>query len=93
MVRHVAGHQRGTDFARIKGANLLVDGANLCPLVVGQGGQIDRTGHVVFREFGRAAHVDNCIEPVRHQISQTVKALRHGVSAPDAGVFAPHRTE
>ena len=67
MVRYVPRHKAGAKFARIKGADLFEHCANLGALIVGQSGQVYRTGHVVEAVFRRAAYVDHGIKAMVEQ--------------------------
>ena len=70
MVRDVARDQGRPDLARLQTALLHVDRADARALHIVEHGQVDGTGQVILREFGRRARVDDLVEAGAAQIGE-----------------------
>ena len=74
----ISKDQRRADLARLEGRNLLVDRADAGAFLVVQDGKADRARHVIFGEFGRAAHVDDGIGIGGEELVEGKFDARHG---------------
>jgi len=62
MACDIRADQRGADFLRIEGGDLLVDRTDAFAFGVVQHRQVDRTGDVILGEFALGTDVDNLVK-------------------------------
>ena len=77
MARDIARDQRRAHAPRLEAGDLLVGIAHPRPLLIVEHRQVEGARHVVLIELGRAAHVDDVVEPLDQGGVEAVDRIAH----------------